>query len=174
MILSDRDIAAALDEGRIEFEPGIDCDGQVQPASVDLRMGDALKRGGERLRPGFNKEFDEKFDIRPFWDGGDFYLGTTLESVSLPDDLLGIMAGRSTFGREGLVVHATAGWVDPGFEGQLTLEMANFGPETVTVRVGERVCQIGFLECKSKSSGYDGHYQGQRGPTESRRGGDDD
>lgn len=162
MILSDRDIAAALDEGRIEIDAPL-VDEQFQPASIDLRIGHEVLdvTNGEVL----DLQHGGTFTLEP-WT---FYLGTTLESVTLPDDLVGDLAGRSSFAREGLIVHLVAGYCDPGWSGQLTLEMLNVSADPIDVDVCERVVQIAFHEMSSPSSGYDGNYQGQRGPTESRR-----
>lgn len=162
MILSDKDIAAALDEGRIKIDAPL-TDEQIQPASLDLRMGHLVVDVSNSER--FNLNHGQSFSLDP-WT---FYRGTTLESITLPDDLVGQLAGRSSFAREGLIVHLVAGYCDPGWTGQLTLEMLNVSETPVEIDVAERVVQIVFHEMSSPSSGYDGHYQGQRGPTGSRR-----
>lgn len=162
MILSDTEIRKAVEVGRIGVSPEPH-DDQFQPATLDLRMGSPL----HNIATGVGREpIDGTFEIRR-WPN--FYLGTTLESISLPNDIRGKMEGRSSFGREGLMVHITAGVVDPGWAGHLTFEIVNLGPAPVEVDVSERVAQIEFAELSSPSKGYDGRYQGQVDPTESRR-----
>ena len=105
---------------------------------------------------------------------GEFVLGSTFERVALPDDLVGRLEGKSSLGRVGLIIHSTAGYVDPGFEGQITLELSNVATVPILLYPGMRVAQISFLTMTTPaarpyaSPGLDSHYQGQRGPTESR------
>lgn len=156
MILSDKDIAEALTEGRIGCDPAPELS-QYQPASLDVRLGDHF------IKP----RYDEHFTQDPLvLDPDERILATTQETIELPNDLAAQLAGRSTIGRMGVIVHKTAGWIDPGFEGQITLEMYNMGRETVRLDVGMRVAQLVFFQLSSSSSGYDGHYQGQQGATE--------
>ena len=105
---------------------------------------------------------------------GEFVLGSTLERVALPDDLVGRLEGKSSLGRVGLIIHSTAGYIDPGFEGQITLELSNVATVPILLYPGMRVAQISFLtmttpaERPYASPGLESHYQGQTGPTESR------
>lgn len=124
---------------------------QIQPASVDLRLGE------HTVNPvtGDRREIDGELHLTP----GTFVLAETAERVRVPNDLLGEMTGRSTVGRMGIVVHATAGLVDPGWDGVLTMEIANIGPLTPTFEPGDRMCQIKFSQLAGESSGYAGQYQ---------------
>jgi dCTP deaminase len=97
------------------------------------------------------------------------YLGETEESVRLPNDVAAQLAGRSSIGRLGVIVHKTAGWVDPGFQGSITLELMNLGDEPVHLEAGERVAQLVFFKLDERSSGYDGNYQNQSGATKSQK-----
>jgi len=154
MILSDRDILEALDRGRIEVDPAPDGD-QFQPASLDVRLGDTLYDcDSDVMVEGFDEHVLHP-DTR--------YLAHTRETVTLPNDIAAQLTGRSTIGRLGIIVHKTAGWIDPQFEGEITLEMYNLGDEPVRLDVGKRVGQLVFFELKNASSGYDGKYQGQHG-----------
>lgn len=157
MILSDTDIIAALADGTIVIEPLDDCDMQIQPASVDLRLFDGLKTQHGRPRG---------WVLHP----GDFALGCTIERVRVPNDMVCRVEGRSSLGRVGLAVHITAGFCDPGFDGQITLEFANLGEEPVTLSPGMRICQIVFHRLSSPAArpyGYQrgSKYQYQTGPT---------
>jgi dCTP deaminase len=161
MILSDRDIAEGLDAGEIVTEPPVEAE-QIQPASLDIRMGEEV--------------VDAATDSRVEPTGGTYevsprrlYHAATFESVDLPRDLAAQIAGRSSFAREGLVVHLTAGWVDPGWTGRLTMEMVNLGPNPIAVDIGERVAQLVFLKLSSESEGYAGRYQGADGVEGSKR-----
>jgi dCTP deaminase len=104
-------------------------------------------------------------NIRP----GSFVLAHTAEHVRIPDDLVAVVDGRSSFGRLGIMVHVTAGYIDPGFEGQITLELKNVGPAVVRLYVGDRVCQIRFHRMTGPATKpYSGKYQGNRGAVSSR------
>lgn len=166
MILSDRDIEIALREGHIVIEPLDDPENQIQPASVDLRLGEEFilirpkkKVRLKRLKPSFIDTADlttaEEFTTRvTAKDGfilkpGEFALGTTLERVVIPEHIAARVEGRSSLGRLGIVVHATAGYLDPGFEGQVTLELSNLGEVPVKLYPGRRVCQVVFQEMKT-------------------------
>lgn len=162
MTLSDRDIRERIERGDIVVTPSPP-DPHLQPASIDLRLdpqhvlmgpdGGRLERTGPIL-------------MRP----GCFALACTLERVHLPRDVVGRVEGKSTWARRGLQVHA-AGFIDPGFEGQITLELALLGPEALVLYPGVAICQIAFSELSSPalrpygSPGLGSHYQGQRGPT---------
>lgn len=162
MILADKDLLGALNMKKgIDISPPPEA-AQIQPASIDLRLGgelyDTYRDELYEAQPG------ETLTVKP-WT---FYLGTTLDTLGLSNRLAAQLTGRSSFGRKGLVVHKTAGWCDPGWEGQLTLEMFNFSLEPIEVEVGERICQIRVMKTASESGGYKGEYQGQEGPTLSK------
>jgi dCTP deaminase len=181
MILSDRDIRAALKAGEIGIEPFDDTD--VQPSSVDLHVDRFfrtfhnarhpyidVKRPMDDLTELVEVEEDEAFILHP----GEFVLGSTREYVRLPDDLVARLEGKSSLGRLGLLIHSTAGYVDPGFEGHLTLELSNVANLPITIYPGMKIGQISFFRLSSAaerpygSGGIGSKYQGQRGPTPSR------
>jgi dCTP deaminase len=188
MILSDTDILARLHGGDLVIDPLGDVDQQVQPASVDLRLGAEFlefqrtniscihptreEEVGEYISETVVEEGDE-FILHP----GDFVLGTTKERVEMPADLVANVEGRSSLGRLAVVVHATAGFVDPGYRGQVTLELSNLGTAPVALTPGMRVSQLVFTELSSPSerpygSERGSKYQDQRGPQASRIGDD--
>ncbi len=154
MILSDTDIAGAqFRYGLVQpWNPG-----HLQPASVDLTLGNEFISNGAKyaLTEGYPKEF---------------VLATTAENVSIPDNMVGEVKGRSTWARRGLVIES-AGYVDPGFSGTITLELYNFSNNTLWLPLGERICQIAFSLLSSPaqrpygSDGLGSHYQGQTGVT---------
>lgn len=160
MILSDRDLRKAQAEHGV-VEPFVD--GHVQPASIDLRLGSKF-RTDEREVTHF-----ETCAIYP----GQFLLGHTIEWINLPACYAARVEGRSSWGRLGLLVHATAGFIDPGFEGHITLELYNLTRKTIRLPVGERICQITLFQLTSPaehpygSPGLGSHYQGQTGVTAS-------
>ncbi|HET9956527.1 MAG TPA: dCTP deaminase [Polyangiaceae bacterium] len=186
MILSDRDLRARIEAGDIVIEPLDDPEVQIQPASIDLR----LDRHFLVFRPAHvecldprEKNLDATSPIEVpegeafLLDPGDFVLGATLETIRVPDDLVARVEGRSSLGRLAIVVHATAGFIDPGFEGQVTLELSNLGRCPVKLYPGMRVSQIVFHELTSPAERPYGQsrgskYQGQRGPVASRMEGD--
>lgn len=156
MILADRTIASMISDGEIGVEPIIRGE-QIQPASLDLRLGRKLydcSAGTEHHRA----EGDEH-RFRP----GVPYIGHTVDRITLPDHIGAFLTGRSSVGRAGMIVHKTAGWIDPGFSGELTLELYNFAGEEETLEVGERVAQLVFFRTDRDTRGYDGQYQGQTG-----------
>lgn len=181
MLLSDRDIKADIAAGRIKLEPFDEA--MVQPASVDIRL-DRFFRTFENHRyqfidPRQNQEDmtrmvevspDEAFVLHP----GEFVLGSTFEVVTLPDDIAARVEGKSSLGRLGLLTHATAGFVDPGFSGHITLELSNVSNLPVTLWPGMKIGQLCFIKMSSPSehpygsSVYGSRYQNQRGPTPSR------
>jgi dCTP deaminase len=181
VILSDRDILQALEAGRIGIEP-FDADG-VQPSSVDLRV-DRYFRTFHNARYAYIDvkkpmedltEMVEASDEGPFiLHPGEFVLGSTYEQVRLADDLVARLEGKSSLGRLGLLIHSTAGYVDPGFEGHLTLELSNVATLPITIYPGMKIGQISFFELSSPAQSPYGSarlgskYQGQRGPTPSR------
>ena len=181
MILSDRDIRKALGDARIAIEPFDEAD--VQPSSVDLHVDNLfrtfhnarypyidVKQPMEDLTELVEVEEAEAFILHP----GEFVLGSTRERVRLGDDLVARLEGKSSLGRLGLLIHSTAGYVDPGFEGHLTLELSNVANLPITIYPGMRIGQISFFALSSPadnpygSAGARSKYQGQRGPTPSR------
>lgn len=156
MILSDHSIEEKITTDLIGVDPK-PTQGQVQPASLDVRLGEEL----------YNVVTDTRItspvhSLRP----GERYLGHTVETIDLPNNIAAQLAGRSSVGRQGVIVHKTAGWIDPGFSGELTLELMNLGESSVTFEKGDRIAQLVFFPLDRHSSGYDGGYQGQEGATE--------
>lgn len=154
-ILSDKTIEDAIESGKLYVDPTPD-DEQIQPASLDVRLGNKL----------YCVETDEmlvqdKFSLQPFQR----YLGRTSEYIELPNDIAAQLAGRSTVGRMGIIVHKTAGWIDPQFRGTITLELMNMGTEPVRINAGDRIAQLVFMWLDKPSTGYDGQYQSQIDPT---------
>jgi dCTP deaminase len=188
MILSDRDILDRLRDGDLVVEPIDDLDMQVQPASIDLRLGSEFlefqRTNISCIHPNRKAEVSEyvsetyvpegdEFILHP----GDFVLGTTKERVEIPPDLLATVEGRSSLGRLAVVIHATAGIVDPGYKGQITLELSNLGTAPVALTPGMRVSQLIFTEMRSAAERPYGaergsKYQDQDGPQASRIGED--
>lgn len=183
MILSDADLKQRLAKGDLVVEPIDDPDLQIQPASIDLRLGSHFALYRQPLVPFLDardaasiEQHVEHIEI-PEREGfvlqpGAFALGTTLERVRVPADLVARVEGRSSIGRLAVVVHATAGFIDPGFEGQITLELSNLGRCAVKLYPGMRISQIVFHEMKSPAERPYGaargsKYQGQQGPVAS-------
>ena len=181
MILSDRSIREELGAGRIVIDPFDE--GLLQPASVDLRC-DHLFRV---FRNYTSRVIDVKLDQRDLTElveigaddsfvlhPGEFVLGSTLERVAIADDLVGRVEGKSSLGRLGLLIHSTAGFVDPGFDGHITLELSNVANLPITIYPRMKIGQISFLRMTTPadrpygSVGTGSKYQGQRGPTPSR------
>jgi dCTP deaminase len=190
MILSDADIRRRLDRGNLVVEPLADPDLQIQPASVDLRLGREFLEFQHTnipcIHPDSEREIEEyvsetivdgdgEFILHP----GDFVLGTTVERVGIPPDLIAHVEGRSSLGRLAIVVHATAGLCDPGFTGKITLELSNLGAAPVALSPEMRISQLTFTELTSPAERPYGEergskYQGQDGPQASRIGGDEE
>lgn len=182
MILSDRDIKQYLKEGKIKIEPLDEPDVQIQPSGVDLRLGNEFrifkatstpyidpKHPPENYTEVIRLEDDKPFIIHP----GEFVLGTTKEYIKVPDDLMGVMDGRSSLGRLGIVVHSTSAGINPGWEGILTLEITNVGKMPVALYPGMRVCKVAFHELTSLPerpyyAREESKYQKQKGIEESR------
>ncbi len=181
VIFSDRTIREAIAGGRIvidPFEPG-----HVQPSSVDLRV-DHRFRVFENHRYPFIDPKAEQPDLttpveataeEPFvLHPGEFVLGSTLETVKLGDDVVARLEGKSSLGRLGLLIHSTAGFVDPGFEGHLTLELSNVANLPIAIYPGMKIGQISFYGLSTPadhpygSAAAGSKYQGQQGPTASR------
>jgi dCTP deaminase len=189
MILSDRDIRRRLKKGDLKVEPLDDPELQIQPASIDMRLGNEFlefeRSNIPCIHPESEEETDEYTRRRVVENGddyvlhpGDFVLGTTYETVEIPDDLVARVEGRSSLGRLAVVVHATAGFVDPGYRGQITLELSNLGTAPVALRPEEmRISQLVLTELSSPAEEPYGKergskYQDQDGPTASRIGED--
>lgn len=181
MILSDRTIAEELAAGRIVIEP-LDR-GAIQPSSVDLCVGPSFRLFRNHSMAVIDvmedqEELTELVEVSPtgalVLHPGEFVLGSTAERVALPDDLVGRLEGKSSLGRLGLLIHSTAGFVDPGFDGHLTLELSNVANLPIKVYPGMRIGQISFLRMTSAadnpygSRALESKYQGQQGPTASR------
>ena len=181
MVLSDRSIKQALNEGRIVIEPVDPSD--IQPASVDLHLDRQILVFGNHQRPYIDVKAsleslsqlvtideDEAFILHP----GDFVLGSTVEHIELPEDLVARLEGKSSLGRIGLVIHSTAGFVDPGWRGNLTLELSNLARLPITLYFGMKIGQISFLTLTTPaerlygSESLGSKYQGQTRPTASR------
>jgi dCTP deaminase len=179
MILSDRTIREEIDAGRIVIDPfDPDC---IQPSSVDLHVDSQfrvfansrypyidVKQEMEDLTELVEVKPDEPFILHP----GEFVLGSTLERVGIPNDLVARLEGKSSLGRLGLLIHSTAGYVDPGWDGYLTLELSNVANLPITLYPGMKIGQISFFKLTTAADvpyGAAGNkYQGQRGPTASR------
>jgi len=180
-LLSDKDIRAELDAGRVvldPFEPAM-----VQPSSVDVRL-DRFFRVFENHRYPYidpaqeqpeltrlvEPDGDESFILHP----GEFVLASTYEVVTLPEDLAARLEGKSSLGRLGLLTHSTAGFIDPGFSGHVTLELSNVATLPIKLWPGMKIGQLCFIRLSSEaehpygSGEYGSRYQGQRGPTASR------
>ena len=153
-ILSDKTIKEYLEEGKIVIDPLKD-EQQIQPSSVDMRLGDEFKVFKVIRKPYIDPKDEE--DIAEYMESStvpegeafiihpnEFALATTQEYVKVPDDLVAIVEGRSSMGRLGVTMHVTAGYVDPGFEGRITLEISNIGAMPVALYPGQRVCQLVF------------------------------
>jgi len=180
-VLSDRTIREEIEAGRIRVEPlG---EGAIQPASVDLRLGHQfrvfrnsgipfidVKREYPDLTELVEIDGDQPFILHP----GEFALAVTYERVTLPDDVVGRLEGKSSLGRLGLLIHSTAGYVDPGWDGALTLELSNVANLPITLYHRMKVSQISFLRLTEPAENPYGtkaagsKYQGQEGPTPSK------
>ena len=181
MVLSDVTIRRLLDEGRIEVEPYDES--LMQPSSLDVRVDRYfrvfrnsrypyidVKQEQEELTELVEIDDETPFILHP----GEFVLGSTLERVTLPDDLVARLEGKSSLGRLGLLIHSTAGFIDPGWDGHVTLELSNVANLPVTIYYGMPIGQISFMRMDSAverpyGSGEAGSkYQDQAEPTPSR------
>ena len=181
MLLSDRDIRARVDAGDIALDPWEP--EMVQPSSVDVRL-DRMFRVFENHRyPHIDPAEDQPELTRLVEPGGDdpfilhpgeFVLGSTFEVVTLPNDVAARLEGKSSLGRLGLLTHSTAGFIDPGFSGHVTLELSNMATLPIKLWPGMKIGQLCFFQLSSAaehpygSQAYGSRYQGQRGPTPSR------
>ena len=181
MLLSDRDIRAEIAAGRVGCEPFTES--MIQPSSVDVRL-DKFFRVFENHKysvidpsieqPDLTREViaegDEPFILHP----GEFVLASTYEVITLPDDIAGRLEGKSSLGRLGLLTHSTAGFIDPGFSGHITLELSNVANLPVKLFPGMKIGQLCLIKLSSPAEHpygrekYGSRYQGQRGPTASR------
>jgi len=181
MLLSDRDLKAALASGRMALSPYDEA--MVQPSSIDVRLDRWFRVFANHrythIDPAIQQDDltemvevgdDEAFLLHP----GEFVLGSTLEVVTLGDDLASRLEGKSSLGRLGLLTHSTAGFIDPGFSGHVTLELSNVANLPIKLYPGMKIGQICVLPLSSPaehpygSDRYGSRYQGQRGPTPSR------
>ncbi len=179
-VLSDRDIRAEIEAGRVRIEPYDPVD--LQPSSVDLHLDRSfrvfrnsryafidVRQPQPDLTELLTIDDEEAFILHP----GEFVLGQTLEWVELPDDLVARLEGKSSLGRLGLLIHSTAGYVDPGWKGTLTLELSNVANLPIALYYGMRIGQISFFKMSSPverpygSAGLGSKYQGQSEPTAS-------
>lgn len=181
MLLSDRDIRAEIESGRVQLDP-LDM-GMVQPSSIDVRLDKFFRLFDNHKYPfidpaeeqpdltrGVEVDPGEAFILHP----GEFVLGSTFELVTLPNDIAARLEGKSSLGRLGLLTHSTAGFVDPGFSGHVTLELSNVATLPIKLWPGMKIGQLCFFRLSSPSEHpygsdkYGSRYQGQRGPTASR------
>ena len=181
MLLSDRDILSEIDAKRVALDP-FDA-AMVQPSSVDVRLDRFFRVFENHKYPHIDPaqdqpdltrlvepEADEPFILHP----GEFVLGSTYEVVTLPDDVAARLEGKSSLGRLGLLTHSTAGFIDPGFSGHVTLELSNVATLPIKLWPGMKIGQLCFFRLSSPSEHpygsekYGSRYQGQRGPTPSR------
>ena len=181
MLLSDRDILAELDSGRVQLDP-LTRD-MIQPSSIDVRLDKFFRVFDNHKYPHIDPAADQSdltrevevaseeiFVLHP----GEFVLGSTFEVVTLPDDIAARLEGKSSLGRLGLLTHSTAGFIDPGFSGHVTLELANVATLPIKLYPGMKIGQLCFFRLSSPaenpygSAKYGSRYQGQRGPTPSK------
>lgn len=181
VLLSDRDILAEIDAERVQLDP-LDRD-MIQPSSIDVRLDRFFRVFDNHKYPHIDPAADqtdltravevasdETFVLHP----GEFVLGSTYELVTLPDDVAARLEGKSSLGRLGLLTHSTAGFIDPGFSGHVTLELANVATLPIVLYPGMKIGQLCFFRLTSPadnpygSAKYGSRYQGQRGPTASR------
>ena len=181
MVLSDRTIREQMLAGRIRIEPMDDAD--VQPSSVDLHLGSRFQVFRNSRYPYIDPSMDqvgltelveasteEPFVLHP----GEFVLGATVERLTLPDDIVARLEGKSSLGRLGLLIHSTAGYVDPGWEGTITLELSNVANLPIVLTPGMAIGQVSFMLMTTPvdrpygSAGLHSRYQGQTDPTPSR------
>ncbi len=181
MLLSDRDIRAELAAGRVVLDP-FDA-AMVQPSSVDVRLDKYFRVFENHRYPHIDPAEEqpeltrmvEPADGEPFiLHPGEFVLASTYEVVTLPDDVAGRLEGKSSLGRLGLLTHSTAGFIDPGFSGHVTLELSNVATLPIKLWAGMKIGQLCLIRLSSPaeqpygSSAYGSRYQGQRGPTASK------
>jgi len=181
VVLSDRTIKRLLGEGRIDIDPYDEA--LVQPSSVDVRVDRwfrvfrnsrypyiDVKQEQEELTELVEIDDETPFILHP----GEFVLGSTLERIRLPEDLVARLEGKSSLGRLGLLIHSTAGFIDPGWDGHVTLELSNVANLPITIYFGMKIGQVSFVQMTEPAETPYGagslgsKYQGQQGPTPSR------
>ncbi|MCP2166298.1 dCTP deaminase [Goodfellowiella coeruleoviolacea] len=181
MLLSDRDLRGEVEAGRLVIDPFDPA--MLQPSSIDVRLDRFFRvfdnskythidpsQQQDELTSLVEKDGEEAFVLHP----GEFVLGSTYETVALPDDLAGRLEGKSSLGRLGLLTHSTAGFIDPGFTGHITLELSNVANLPITLWPGMKIGQLCLFRLSSAAEHPYGseragsRYQGQRGPTPSR------
>jgi dCTP deaminase len=181
VLLSDRDLRAELDDGRLVIDPPDPS--LIQPSSIDVRLDRMFRvfnnsrythidpaQQQDELTELVEPDEGDPFVLHP----GEFVLGATLERLSLPDDLAGRLEGKSSLGRLGLLTHSTAGFIDPGFDGHITLELSNVANLPITLWPGMKIGQLCLFRLSSPaeipygSAATGSKYQGQRGPTPSK------
>ena len=181
MLLSDRDITGAIAEGRLGIDP-YDA-GLVQPSSIDVRLDRFFRvfnnsrythidpaEQQDDLTTLIEPDGDNPFVLHP----GEFVLGSTLERIRLPDDLVARLEGKSSLGSLGLLIHSTAGFIDPGWDGHVTLELSNVANLPITIYPEMKIGQISFMQMTEPAAtpygaaGIGSKYKGQKGPTPSR------
>ncbi len=181
MLLSDRDLLTEIDNQRVAIEP-FDPE-MIQPSSIDVRLDRWFRVFENHRYPHIDPSIeqadltrliepdgDDPFILHP----GEFVLGSTYEVISLPDDIAGRLEGKSSLGRLGLLTHSTAGFIDPGFSGHITLELSNVATLPIKLFPGMKIGQLCLFRLSSPadhpygSEKYGSRYQGQRGPTPSR------
>jgi dCTP deaminase len=181
MVLSDKSIREEIDKGRIVISPLDSSD--IQPASVDLHLDRKVLVFTNSRQPYIDvkESLENLTELVEIQDGspfilhpGEFVLGSTVEHIELPEDLVARLEGKSSLGRIGLVIHSTAGFVDPGWKGHLTLELSNLARLPITLYYGMKIGQISFLQLTKPaerlygSESLGSKYQGQTDPTPSR------
>lgn len=185
-VLADGDIKYELNHGNLSIEPLSDRELQIQPATIDLRLGDEFiifkKQNLPYIDPLDENEVDDyseniKVDDEFILHPGRFALGTTIERIEIPDYMIAEVEGRSSLGRLAIIVHATAGLCDPGYKGRVTLELSNLGSAPVILRPEMRICQLKMMYLNSPAEVPYGEergskYQDQDGPTSSKIGDD--
>jgi dCTP deaminase len=181
MLMSDRDIRSSIEAGQIGLDP-LEL-GLLQPSSIDVRL-DRFFRLFDNHKYAFIDPAEQQDDLTRFVEvksdeafilhPGEFVLGSTYEFVTLPNDVAARLEGKSSLGRLGLLTHSTAGFVDPGFKGHVTLELSNVATLPIKLWPGMKIGQLCFFKLTSPaehpygSDKYSSRYQGQRGPTASR------
>ncbi len=181
MVLSDGTIRQLISEGQLvmdPYDPGL-----VQPSSIDVRVAAQFRVFHNNRRPYIDvrepiddlTELVEITEDAPFiLHPGEFVLGSTVERVGLPDDLVARLEGKSSLGRLGLLIHSTAGFIDPGWDGTVTLELSNVARLPITIHLGMKIGQLSFMKLDKPAERPYGHpelgskYQGQRGPVDSQ------
>ena len=187
VILSDRNMREQLEAGRIVIDP-LD-DSLIQPSSIDVRISNLFRVFRNHSRGVIDVKQDltdvtELIEMPESPDGhdteafmlhpGEFVLGSTYERIGMPDDLVGRVEGKSSLGRLGLMIHSTAGFIDAGFDGHITLELANVASLPITLYPGMKIGQVSFMQMTTPADNPYGagargsKYHGQRGPTPSR------